>query len=289
MPTNIEKDSVTGVETTGHSWDGISELNNPLPRWWLYVFYACILFSIGYAVMYPSVPLGTTYFKGTENYSARVEVEQELAAADAAKGEILNRIASSDLDTIRHDDDMLAFSVAGGGAAFAENCVPCHGSGATGGPGYPSLQDDDWLWGGELATIQQTIQHGIRWDKDDDTRFSEMPVFGDGILETDQIEQVANYVLSLTGHEHDASAAAEGAVVFEEQCVACHMEGGVGNKELGAPALNDQVWLYADNYDAIVNQISKPRHGVMPAWAGRLNPVTIKMLTVYVHSLGGGQ
>ncbi|NMM44075.1 cytochrome-c oxidase, cbb3-type subunit III [Rhodospirillaceae bacterium KN72] len=289
MPTKIEKDSVTGVETTGHTWDGIQELNNPLPRWWLYVFYACIIWSIGYAVMFPSVPLGTTYFEGTEGYSARVEVEQELAAADAAKGEILNRIATSDLEQIRHDDDMLAFSVAGGGAAFAENCVPCHGSGATGGPGYPSLQDDDWLWGGELATIQQTIQHGIRWDKDDDTRFSEMPAFGDGILETDQIEQVANYVLSLTGHEHDASAAAEGAAVFEEQCVACHMEGGVGNKELGAPALNDQVWLYADNYDAIVNQISKPRHGVMPAWAGRLNPVTIKMLTVYVHSLGGGQ
>ncbi|MEC9266327.1 MAG: cytochrome-c oxidase, cbb3-type subunit III [Pseudomonadota bacterium] len=289
MPTKIEKDQATGVDTTGHEWDGVRELNNPLPRWWLYVFYATVVFSIGYMVIFPSVPYGDGYLKGTADYSARVEVEESLAEAKAAQGDILAQVAESDLETIRGDQNLLAFSIAGGGAAFAENCAACHGTGATGGPGYPNLQDDDWLWGGDLNAIQTTIRHGIRWEQNEDTRYSEMPPFGDGILDSAQIAATTQYVLSLAGLDHDAATAAAGQTVYAEQCAACHKADGSGDPTLGAPALNDAVWLYAGNADEIATQIARPRHGVMPAWDNRLSPVTIKMLTVYVHELGGGQ
>lgn len=289
MPTKVEKDQVTGVDTTGHEWDGVRELNNPLPRWWLYVFYASIVYSIAYMVIFPSVPLGTTYFAGTSDYSARVEVAETLAAAKDAQGDLLARVADSDLAAIRGDQSLLAFSVAGGSAAYAENCAACHGTGATGGPGYPNLQDDDWLWGGDLNAISATIRHGIRWEQDEDTRYSEMPAFGDGILSRDEIEATTQYVLRLAGLAHDAEAAQSGQAVYAEQCAACHKESGDGDPELGAPALNDAVWLYAATEEEITTQIAKPRHGVMPAWEKRLSPVTIKMLTVYVHELGGGQ
>lgn len=200
------------------------------------------------------------------------------------------RILNEDLQSIRHNDELLNFSLAGGRVAFLDNCAACHGTGATGGPGYPNLADDDWLWGGSLDAIHTTISHGIRWEKDEDTRFSEMPNFGsDGMLDSDQISAVAEYVLSLSGIDHDSKLAEQGAVVFEEQCVACHGEGGVGGREFGAPSLNDQVWLYGGNKQEIMKQLTKARHGQMPAWSGRLDEATIKMLTVYVHSLGGGE
>lgn len=290
MPTKDEKDSLTGVETTGHEWDGVRELNNPLPRWWLYVFYACVVYAIGYMVVYPSIPLGTDYYRGTSGYSARVEVEQSIQDARAAQGDLLARVAQTDLADIRSNQDLLAFAVAGGGAAFAENCAACHGTGATGGPGYPNLQDDAWLWGGDLDAIHTTIRYGVRWEQNDDSRFSEMPAFGDlDILTGDEIDATAHYVLSLSGKDHDAGLASDGEAIFVEQCAACHMENGQGNKELGAPALNDAVWLYGGTHEEIVTQITQPRHGVMPAWENRLSAVTIKMLTVYVHELGGGQ
>lgn len=290
MSEERKVDPIAGVETTGHKWDGIEELDNPLPRWWLWVFYATIIYSIGYMVLYPSIPLGTSYFEGTTNYSQREDVAAELAATKEARGEMYQRILMEDLQGIRHNDELLNFSLAGGRVAFLDNCAPCHGTGATGGPGYPNLADDDWLWGGDLEAINTTIAHGIRWEKDEDTRYSEMPNFGsDGLLETADINAVAEHVLSLSGLEHDASLAEQGAVVFEEQCVACHGASGEGIQELGAPALNDQVWLYAGDRHEIVQQLTRARHGQMPAWTGRLDEATIKMLTVYVHSLGGGE
>jgi len=290
MPTKEEKDAVTGVDTTGHEWDGLKELNNPLPRWWLYVLYATVIFSIGYMVIYPSVPLGTTYFAGTGGISDRQAVEDELLAVDASRGGIRDQIVSTDLADIRNDQELLQFSLAGGGAAFAENCAPCHGTGAAGGPGYPNLQDDDWLWGGSLEAIQETILYGVRWEQHDYSRISEMPAYGVlGILDTDQIKATAHYVLSLSGLDHDATLAAQGAEHYELECVACHEAGGEGNRDLGAPALNDAIWLYGGTVDEIVTQVTLPRHGVMPAWENRLNEATIKMLTVYVHELGGGE
>ncbi|RED51014.1 cytochrome-c oxidase, cbb3-type subunit III [Aestuariispira insulae] len=291
MAEDKKIDPIAGVETTGHSWDGIQELDNPMPRWWLWVFYATIAFSVVYMVMYPSVPLGKTYFKGTENYEQRVDVANDIAAAKAANSEILGKIAAADLETILADKDLRDFSRAGGKAVFLDNCAGCHGSGATGGPGYPNLADDDWIWGGDLAAINETINHGIRWDLDDDTRLSEMPNFGaDEILESSDINNVSEYVLSLSGQEHDATAATNGAVVFEEQCVACHGEGGVGDQGVGAPALADAIWLHGDgSKEFLTKQLTNARHGQMPAWDDRLDETTIKMLTIYVHTLGGGQ
>ncbi len=290
MADNPQKDDVTGIDTTGHEWDGIRELDNPLPRWWLYVFYACILYGVVYMALYPSVPLGKTYFGGLKNYSQREIVANELAAAKDAKGEFITRIENSDLVDIRNNDELLSFSLAGGRVAFLDNCAGCHGTGATGGPGYPNLADDSWLWGGELETIHQTISHGIRWDVDDDTRISEMPNFGgDELLEKDDMNAVAEYILSLTGRETMKSVVSTGEEIFADNCAACHMDDASGDRDIGAPALNDQIWLYGDKKENILAQLNRPKHGQMPAWAGRLDSATIKMLTVYVHSLGGAE
>ncbi len=284
-------DPIAGVETTGHEWDGIEELNNPLPRWWLWSFYACIAFSVVYMVIYPSIPFGNSYYGGTANYSQRVDVAADIAAAKLEKKVYLDRIETSSLKEIRADSELLGFSVVGGGAAFKENCVACHGAGGAGVTGYPALVDDDWLWGGDLDAIQQTILHGIRWEQDEDTRYSEMSAFGaDELLDKNQIESVADYVLTLSGLEPMSVASAKaGASVFAENCASCHGTSAAGDRETGSPALDDQVWLYANDRETIIAQVNKPKHGVMPAWAGRLDEATIKMLTVYVHAQGGGE
>jgi len=289
MPTKVEKDSVTGTETTGHEWDGIKELNTPLPKWWLYTFYASIVFAIVYSVLFPSVPTLNGYFGGLLGYSSRVAVAERLDAAEAAKAQWLDQIAGVDPSAIPDDPDLLSFALTGGESLFADNCAPCHGQGGAGRPGgFPTLADDAWLWGGTHEAIQHTITWGVR-NESDDARFSLMPAFGDGILDRAQIEDVAEYVLSLSGKETNETAAQRGASTFEEQCVACHMEGGVGNTDLGAPRLSDAIWLYGDEKAQIVSQISQPKHGAMPAWGRRLSDTDVKMLTVYVHALGGGE
>ncbi len=291
MPTKIEKDSVTGTETTGHEWDGIKELNNPLPKWWLYTFYATIVWSIIYFVLYPSVPLVTTYMRGALDWSSRVELTEKMTEAAGRQAVFLHGIRDSSLEEILADPQLLSFARTGGAAAFATNCASCHGAGGAGlSGGYPVLADDDWLWGGAAEDIYATLLHGIRWDESEDTRFSEMPAFGDGILEREQVAQVADYVLSLSGVEGgDPDSITAGETVYVENCAACHGDSGEGIMEGGAPRLNDQIWLYGGERDQVIAQIGRPKHGVMPAWLGRLDDNTIKMLTVYVHSLGGGQ
>jgi cytochrome c oxidase cbb3-type subunit 3 len=289
MPTKIEKDSITGTDTTGHEWDGIKELNTPLPKWWLYVFYATVIWAAIYVVLFPAIPFINGHTDGVLGFSQRERVVEQVEAAKARQAEYLTGIQNASLEEITANPDLLNFAVVGGSAAFASNCAPCHAQGGAGqAGGYPTLADDVWLWGGSLEEIHTTLLHGIRWDQDPDTRFSEMPAFGQ-ILEPGQIEQVANYVVSLSGAEADASLAAEGETIYLEQCAACHMEDGSGGRDFGAPRLNDQVWLYGGTVDAVTNQVSNPKHGVMPAWQGRLDETTIKMLTVYVHSLGGGE
>lgn len=288
---NIEKDQVTGTDTTGHEWDGIKELNTPLPRWWLWTFYACIVFAIGYTVAYPAWPLLTTNTKGVLGYSSRMAVETDIAQAKTAQAQWLDKIKAASLDDIVKDPELLQFAQAGGAAAFKVNCVQCHGAGAQGGPGFPNLNDNDWLWGGTLEQIHATLQNGIRYPGNANTRDSQMPNFGaDQILTPEQITDVANYVISLSGGEGtDAAAADRGKQVFAENCVACHGENAQGNKDFGAPNLTDKLWLYGSGLSAVMAQVTKPRHGVMPAWSGRLDETTIKELTVYVHSLGGGE
>jgi len=289
MPTKIEKDAVTGTETTGHEWDGIKELNNPLPRWWLYVMYACILWSVAYWFVFPAIPGVSGYTKGLLGYDQRTALDAQLATAYERQGVFRDAIATTSLAEIRAADDLLPFAIAGGRAAFADNCAPCHGLGGAGqGGGYPSLADDVWIWGGTLDDIHTTLEVGIRSDHLD-TRWSEMPAFGElEILSPDEIEDVAEHVLSLSGGSTDAAAAMRGAETYEIQCLACHAERGAGMADLGAPNLSDQIWLYGGDRQSVVAQIARPRHGVMPAWSGRLDESTVKMLAVYVHTLGGG-
>jgi cytochrome c oxidase cbb3-type subunit III len=281
-------DELSGVATTGHEWDGIKELNNPLPRWWVWTFYATIVWALAYTVAYPAWPLISSATSGLLGYSSRVEVKNELAAASAAQARYVEAIEAKSVAEIAGDDALREFAVAGGAAAFKVNCVQCHGSGATGGKGYPNLNDDDWLWGGEIDQIYQTITHGARFASDADTRVSEMPVFGE-ILEPAQIAEVSAYVVSLSGGTTDAQLASAGKQVFADNCVACHGDNAKGNRELGAPDLTDAIWLYADTEAAIATQVRAPKHGVMPAWGARLGDTTVKELTVFVHSLGGGE
>jgi cytochrome c oxidase cbb3-type subunit 3 len=281
-------DKVSGVETTGHEWDGIKELNNPLPRWWLWTFYACIVFSIGYMAYYPAIPLIEGSTMGMSGETNRSVLQADLKAADDAKAGLVSQIEQASLQDIRTNDELLRFAVAGGSSLYKVNCSQCHGSGAEGAPGYPNLNDDDWLWGGDLDAIYTTIKHGVR-NGTDDARDSLMPAFGEGILEKPQIVQVAHYVMQLSGQEHDAAAASTGKELFAENCAACHGDNGKGGRDFGAPNLADQLSLYGNTLDKVAAQISKPRHGVMPAWGERLSEAQVKQLTVYVHTLGGGE
>ncbi|MFA7414940.1 MAG: cytochrome-c oxidase, cbb3-type subunit III [Rhizobium sp.] len=281
-------DEISGVETTGHEWDGIRELNNPMPRWWVWTFYMTIVWAIGYTIAYPAWPLLTENTKGLLGYSSRAQVAAELSDAKAAQAVYLDKIAALPLNEIVADKELAQFAISGGAAAFKVNCSPCHGSGAQGGMGYPNLNDDDWLWGGDLESIHTTLAHGIRYDVDPDTRVSEMPAFAD-ILEPEQIKQVSAYVWSLTNTPSDPALVEPGKQVFVENCVACHGEDAKGLREFGAPNLADAIWLKAQGEQGIAQQVAQPKHGVMPAWSARLGDTTVKELTVFVHSLGGGE
>ncbi len=278
-------DEITGVETTGHQWDGISELDNPMPRWWLWTFYATIVWALAYTIAYPAWPLVSSATSGLLGWSSRTDVRQEMNAAEAAKGDYVAKIAELPVEEILADDALRQFATAAGSAAFKVNCVQCHGSGAAGSPGYPNLNDDEWLWGGTAESIQYTIAHGVRFAGDEETRYSEMPAYGD-ILSRDEIAAVAKHVVAL-GQGGDITG--PGAQPFADNCAACHGEAGKGDPELGAPDLTDAIWLYGGTEAEIAAQIRAPQHGVMPGWAERLGDVTVKELTIYVHSLGGGR
>jgi cytochrome c oxidase cbb3-type subunit 3 len=289
-----DHDELTGTQTTGHEWDGLKELNTPLPKWWLYTMYACIVWGLGYAVVMPAWPYITSQgWKATDGvlgYSQRGVVERELQGQAAARSGITQQIQQANLSDILAKPELLNAAIAGGKAAFADNCAGCHGSGAQGFVGFPNLQDDSWQWGGTIDEIHHTIAHGVRWDSDENTRSSMMPAFGkDGVLEAAQISQLTNFVLKVSGQKHDAQLAAAGTQLYADNCASCHGETAQGDVTQGAPSLADKVWLYGGSPEAIKAQIHSPRHGVMPAWSERLTPATIKSLAVYIYSLGGGQ
>ena len=289
MTEQREIDNVTGTETTGHEWDGIKELNTPLPRWWLYVLYASIVWSIGYWILMPAWPTFWGYTGGALGHSDRARVAAAIVEAQAAQSQFRDRIAAASLEEIRGDAELMEFALAGGTAAFGDNCAGCHGSGAQGFPGYPNLNDDDWIWGGTLEEIHTTLLVGIRATHED-TRDNAMPAFRrDEILTAAEISDTAEYVLSLSGQDHAADAAARGLTAFAENCASCHGEEGSGITELGAPNLTDAIWLYGGEKGKIVESISNSRAGVMPSWQGRLDEVTLKQLALRVHALGGGQ
>jgi cytochrome c oxidase cbb3-type subunit 3 len=282
-------DDVTGTETTGHEWDGIRELDTPTPRWWLWTFLGTVIFAIGYVIAMPAIPLIHTYTKGLLGYSQREVVAEQLANAKAERQGMENQILAADFKTIEQTPKLLSFAMAEGQAVFGDNCVPCHGQGGQGGNGYPNLADDNWLWGGTYDAIYTTIQHGIR-SEDAKTRINNMPAFlKDGLLNSTQVHDVVEYVLQISGQDHDAAMAAKGKEVFMNQCVTCHGENGKGNQELGAPNLTDAIWQFGGTRKDITETVSNARNYVMPAWSSRLDPGVIKSLAVYVHSLGGGQ
>ncbi|RMD87695.1 MAG: cytochrome-c oxidase, cbb3-type subunit III [Alphaproteobacteria bacterium] len=293
MSTTPDRDEVTGIQTTGHDWDGITELDQPLPRWWLIIFYLTIIGSVLFWVWYPSWPVWMdgewTFTRGLAGKTARDDVAAEMAQRAAAREADLARLEKADLGTIRRDPELLRLALANGASAFGDNCAPCHGSGAEGGPGFPNLNDDDWLWGGRLSDIEQTITHGIRWEADPETRLGAMPAhLRDGLLGRADVADVVQFVLSLSGRARDAEAAARGALVFEASCAACHGLDAKGQTFVGAPNLSDDIWLYGGREEDIFESVANGRAGVMPAWGGRLDAATIKSLTLYVHGLGGG-
>jgi len=285
-----ETDALTGTATTGHEWDGLRELNTPLPRWWLWIFYATIIWAIGYWIVYPSWPLMTSYSKGIWGWQSREAVVKDLDALRALRGPMVEKLSASSLVQIVADPQLLEFARAQGKTAFGDNCAPCHGAGGGGAKGYPNLNDDDWLWGGKLDDIAQTIRFGIR-STHEKTRLGSMPAFGrEGMIKREDIEAVADYTRSLAGLPVDKSAnLAAGKAVFVANCAICHGENGKGKRELGAPNLTDAIWLYGPSREVIIDGLWNGRGGIMPAWSGRLGDSTIKALTVYVHTLGGGE
>ncbi|WP_341712238.1 cytochrome-c oxidase, cbb3-type subunit III [Erythrobacter sp.] len=283
---NKRVDEPTGTETVGHEWDGIEELNTPLPRWWLWTFYFTVAWGLAYTVAYPAWPMISKGTEGMLGWTSRGQLAEEISAADAARQTVAEKIAVTDLSKLSGNDALLQQARAGGAAAFKVNCVQCHGSGAGGNQqlGYPNLNDDDWLWGGNMSQIEYTITHGIR-QEGADMRQSAMPAF-EGLFDNATLSALVSHVRSLSKLEKPNAA---GAAAFAENCAVCHGANGEGNRELGAPRLNDAIWLRGSSAEAIRNQVLNPKMGAMPAWGERLDPVTVKMLTVYVHSLGGGE
>ncbi len=284
-----ETDEVTGVETTGHEWDGIRELDNPLPRWWLYVFYAGIVVAAVYWVLMPAWPGVSGYTKGILGQSDRADVVRELQGLKELRGAQAAKLQKASLEEIEADPDLQAYAQAIGQSVFGDNCATCHGTGGVGTKGYANLRDDVWLWGGSLSDIHRTIEVGIRSDHPD-TRFSQMPAFGrDQMLTSAQISDLTEYVVGLSRRKADAAAVARAAPTYAEQCAACHGVEGLGDQTKGAPNLTDQEWLYGSSRDDIRVQIWGGRGGVMPSWKTRFDPETLKALAVYIHANAGGQ
>jgi cytochrome c oxidase cbb3-type subunit III len=283
-------DAPTGTETVGHEWDGIEELNTPLPRWWLWTLYATIIWAIGYTIAFPAWPMIRSATAGVLNWSSRGELERELAAEQLRKAPLMTAIAATPIDRFESNPRLLQAAVDGGRAAFRVNCVQCHGSGAAGSTGYPNLNDDDWLWGGDIKAIHYTIEHGIRNPDHKLTRMSQMPAFGrDGLLQLNEIANLTAYVRAISRQQRSDPSATRGKALFAANCAACHGADAKGNRAFGAPNLTDPIWLYGEDSESIRKSIHDARFGVMPRWDDKLDPATVKMLAAYVHSLGGGE
>jgi len=275
------------VSTTGHKWDGISEYNIGAPRWWLIVWIICIIWSVIYWFFYPTWPIKGGNTKGSLGWTQAQELKESQEEILARKEGYIEEISKLSLKEIQQDPRLLEFALNGGKAYFKENCAACHGTGAAGGKGFPNLNDDDWLWGGTLKDIYTTLLYGIR-SGHEKARENNMPAFGlDKVLTREQINDVAEYVMSLS--DKQAHKNKKGAKIFAQNCVACHGKNAKGNQELGAPNLTDKIWLYGGKKEDILYTINYSRAGVMPYWKERLSDEKIKQLTLYVHSLGGGE
>lgn len=276
-------DELTGRKTMGHDFDGIEELNTPMPRWWLITFYVTIVWGIGYTIAFPAWPMISGATAGLLGYSTRAEVVAQLDAHEAANADLVSELLDVDLADFDPQTDLHRYAVARGAAVFRAQCSQCHGAGAAGAKGYPNLLDNDWLWGGDLDAIAQSVRHGIRNETDEDARWSQMPAFGE-ILEPSQIEALADFIPTLPD-----GTAEPGATLFADNCASCHGEAGGGDREQGAPNLGDSIWLYGADRDTLIETITYARYGVMPAWGQRLSEEDVRAVSTYVHALGGGE
>ncbi len=290
MSENKYIDEATGTETVGHEWDGIEELDTPMPRWWLLTLYASIIWAIGYVILYPAWPMVNSATEGVLGWTSRGEFDKEIAAREAELKPIRAALAATDIGKLTKDPELMQQAIEGGRSAFKVHCVQCHGSGAAGSKGYPNLNDDDWLWGGDLEAIEYTIVHGIRNPDHDQTRFSQMPAYGrDGILQSREIADLVSHVRTIAGKEKTSASSRRGAALFESNCAICHKSDGSGDRAQGAPNLADAINLYGFDRASLTDTITNSRNGVMPRWGQRLDAATIRMLAAYVHSLGGGE
>ena len=302
--------SKSAVQTTGHAWDGdLQEFNNPLPNWWLWAFYATVLFAILYWLIYPAWPVGGSYTKGVLNNITFVDDDgkevtthwntRALLIKDMQEGkdalrsrEYMEQVAAASYSDILGDAEMMAFSRSVANGLFGDNCAPCHGAGGAGVMAlFPNLADDDWLWGGSTEAIENSIANG---------RLGFMPAF-DGVFDEQQLDDVATFVLGLSGHAVDAAAAQRGEQIFTGEsggCYYCHTPEGSGLKSQGAANLTDKIWTIVDvnaadgveaKKDLVKQVIAEGVKREMPHWSDRLTATQIKLLTVYVHELGGGQ
>lgn len=288
-----ERDTVSGTETTGHEWDGLKELDTPLPRWWLYILYATIVAAVIYWVLMPAWPIGNGYTKGVLGFSDRNNVAADVSRLRNARAPMYERLANASTAEIAGDPELQEFARAAGESVFGDYCRTCHGAGGAGAPGYPVLADDVWIWGGSLADIEHTLRVGVR-SAHPDTRNSMMPAFGrDDLLTSRQIADVTEYVVSISAAasrlKPDSVPALRGAALYQEQCAVCHGASGAGDRIVGAPSLNDDVWLYGGSREDIRRQIELGRAGVMPSWESRFEPGVLRALAYYVHEMGGGE
>ncbi|HVI33558.1 cytochrome-c oxidase, cbb3-type subunit III [Phenylobacterium sp.] len=284
-----ETDEHSGVETTGHEWDGIKELDNPLPRWWLWVWYGSIAVAIVYWVLMPAWPGISGYTKGVLGQSDRADVSRQLAALKAQRGAGEVKLQTASLQQIEQDPELQQYALQVGQSVFGDNCATCHGTGGAGAKGYPNLRDDVWLWGGSLDEIRHTIEVGVRSGHAQTRGATMMPAFGrDGMLDEPAVRDMTEYVVALSGRKADGAAVDRARQGFADQCAACHGPAGTGDVTRGIPNLTDAEWLFGSTRQDIHDQIWNGRNGVMPTWSARFSPETIKALAVYIHANAGG-
>jgi cytochrome c oxidase cbb3-type subunit 3 len=277
-----EFDEITGAHTTGHEWNGIQELNNPIPRAFRIWLWGSIAVCIVMWVLYPSFPYVTGALTGTLSYSSREDVALQVETGQQTRAKAFEQIVAEPLEELAQNAELRARFEPELSVLYRDNCAACHGRDATGQSGFPDLTDKHWLWSGTPEEIEYTLQVGIN-SSHPDTRYAEMPAFGrDGLLEDKDLADVTEYVLSLSGQDHEADAASRGTFVFEDSCAACHNDQGAGGYENGAPSLSDSVWIYGGDRDAILQSLHNGRAGVMPSWEKRLTEEDIRKLTLYL-------
>ncbi|MBX3584117.1 MAG: cytochrome-c oxidase, cbb3-type subunit III [Rhizobiaceae bacterium] len=285
-----ERDPVTGRETTGHIWNGIKELDTPVPRGVLMFLVVTHIWAIGWWFLVPAWPLGSTYTKGLLGVDQRTTVEERVAEARRERASWTAKIETEPYEAVLADPELMETVRQTGNQLFGDNCAACHGRDGRGSAGYPNLTDDDWLWGGTPELIEETVRLGIN-STHSGSRIGQMLAFGrDGILDRNQVTNVAAYVYSLSHADYSTDKTAEqiaaGREVFAANCAACHGDDAKGNQDLGAPNLTDDVWVYGGDMQSIVSTIHGGRQGHMPTWDERLTDGEIRTLSLYVHDLG---